>query len=298
MMMRNDGQPAASMINRRKFLRYLYAGVLGVGLPLPLFAGESTYRYKQALRESETSIRDYIYKMRHFDDPHPSDVSLTPDQFDLLKSSLERMLRVQRLVGYGNFHLISFDDAIRMARGYARVGDFSKAEIDFLEQLFYSDASHYGFLGEKPVNRLTENIQRKEVIKIPGSGNYLYKGHSRGVYDTIRKSIGRDVILTSGVRSVMKQFLLFLRKAYRSRGNLSLASRSLAPPGYSYHAIGDFDVGQAGLGALNFTSRFAETDVFHRLQDLGYIRLRYARNNLLGVRFEPWHIRVRSEFRV
>lgn len=144
------------------------------------------------------------------------------------------------------------------------------------------------------MNRLTENIQRKDVVKVPGTGNYLYKGHSREIYNNIRKSIGRDVILTSGIRSVMKQFLLFLRKACRSQGNLSLASRSLAPPGYSYHAIGDFDVGQVGFGALNFTSKFAETKVFHQLQDLGYIQLRYTEDNLLGVRFEPWHIRIQS----
>ena len=246
------------------------------------------------MRKSETNIRDYIYKMRRFDEPHRSDMYLSPAQVLLLKSSLERLLRIQRLVGYGNFHLISFDHAIRMARGYKRVGRFSKAEIEFLEKLFYADASQYGFFGVKPVNRLTEHIKRRDVVKIPGTGNYLYKGQSREVYNNIRKAIGREVILTSGIRSVMKQFLLFLRKAYRSHGNLSLASRSLAPPGYSYHAIGDFDVGQVGFGALNFTNRFASTKVFHQLQDLGYIRLRYTRDNLLGVRFEPWHIRIQS----
>jgi LAS superfamily LD-carboxypeptidase LdcB len=90
----------------------------------------------------------------------------------------------------------------------------------------------------------------------------------------------------------MKQFLLFLNKAYRSRGNLSVASRSLAPPGYSFHGVGDFDVGQVGFGIANFSSRFTTTKVFKRLRDLGYIELRYPKGNLLGVRFEPWHIKV------
>lgn len=281
-------------MKRRTFLRTLSACLFGAGFPLPLIAGESTYLHRRQLRESEANIRDYIYKMRHFDKPHVSDVYLNPDQFYLLKSSLERLLRVQRVVGYGNYHLIGFDDAIRMARGYARVGNFSKEEIEFLEELFYCDASQYGFLGSKPVDRLTESIKRRDVVKISGTGNYLYKGPSREIYENIRHAIGQDVILTSGIRSVMKQFLLFLRKAHRSHGNLSLASRSLAPPGYSFHAIGDFDVGKVGFGALNFTGKFAETDVFHRLQDLGYIQLRYTRDNFLGVRFEPWHIRVDS----
>ena len=107
--------------------------------------------------------------------------------------------------------------------------------------------------------------------------------------------MGRGAILTSGVRSVIKQFLLFLDKAYRCNGNISLASRSLAPPGYSYHGIGDFDVGQVGLGSDNFTERFTTTPIYRRLRDLGYINIRYQRDNLLGVRFEPWHIKVSSK---
>ena len=45
-----------------------------------------------------------------------------------------------------------------------------------------------------------------------------------------------DLVLTTGVRGVVKQFYLFLRKADRANGNLSLASRSLAPPGYSAYS--------------------------------------------------------------
>ncbi len=94
---------------------------------------------------------------------------------------------------------------------------------------------------------------------------------------------------------MIKQFLLFLNKAYNYDGNLSLASRSLAPPGYSYHGIGDFDVGQVGLGADNFTQRFTTTEVYRKLKDLGYIKIRYVEDNMLGVRFEPWHINVGSK---
>jgi LAS superfamily LD-carboxypeptidase LdcB len=90
----------------------------------------------------------------------------------------------------------------------------------------------------------------------------------------------------------MKQFLLFLNKANKNKGNLSMASRSLAPPGYSFHGIGDFDVGKKGYGIHNFTERFTKTNVYKRLTDLGYIKFRYERDNDLGVRFEPWHIEV------
>jgi len=107
--------------------------------------------------------------------------------------------------------------------------------------------------------------------------------------------VGRQVILTSGVRGLIKQFLLFLNKAYKSNGNLSLASRSLAPPGFSFHGIGDFDVGQAGFGVANFTERFTTTEVYRKLRYLDYINLRYTQDNLLGVRFEPWHVKMNSK---
>jgi LAS superfamily LD-carboxypeptidase LdcB len=91
---------------------------------------------------------------------------------------------------------------------------------------------------------------------------------------------------------VVKQMQLFVSKADRADGNLSLASRSLAPPGYSFHGVGDFDVGIKGWGARNFTDDFATTDEFKKLLDLGYIDIRYPADNRLGVRFEPWHIKV------
>jgi D-alanyl-D-alanine carboxypeptidase len=86
-----------------------------------------------------------------------------------------------------------------------------------------------------------------------------------------------------------------LNKARKNNGNLSIASRSLAPPGYSFHGNGDFDVGQVGFGAANFTERFANTEVYKKLNELGYLKLRYPQKNLMGVRFEPWHIKVSTD---
>jgi LAS superfamily LD-carboxypeptidase LdcB len=91
---------------------------------------------------------------------------------------------------------------------------------------------------------------------------------------------------------VVKQLYLFLNKADQVDGNLSLASYSLAPPGHSYHAVGDFDVGKKGFGSKNFSEAFAKTDEFKRLIDLGYLDIRYPQQNPFGVRYEPWHIKV------
>ena len=55
-----------------------------------------------------------------------------------------------------------------------------------------------------------------------------------------------------------------------------------------------FPIVQVGFGKGNFTERFVTTDVCHRLTQLEYIDLRYPRDNLLGVRFDPWHIKVNA----
>jgi hypothetical protein len=92
-------------------------------------------------------------------------------------------------------------------------------------------------------------------------------------------------IPTLGVTAVGKDMA-------RDARYLSMASRSLAPPGYSFHGVGDFDVGKKGYGIYNFTEKFTGTNVYHRLADLGYLKFRYGPDNNLGVRFEPWHIKV------
>jgi hypothetical protein len=32
--------------------------------------------------------------------------------------------------------------------------------------------------------------------------------------------------------------------------------------------------------------------VYKRLSELGYLKLRYPEDNTLGVRYEPWHIKI------
>lgn len=234
----------------------------------------------------------YFRKMASFDDPHPTDVVAPTDDFQLLRTTLVRIKRVQKLVGYGNFNVLNFDGMLRVAKSYASVERFTRQELSYLEKLFYEDASTYGFYGTKVLRNLTDHVDRKKTVYVRGSGQRIFKGRALERYKDLRAAIGPNMVLTSGVRSVVKQLYLFMRKAERSDGNLSLASRSLAPPGYSFHAIGDFDVGQRGLGGANFTNAFAKTDVYHRLVELGYVKIRYPQRNLLGVRFEPWHIRV------
>ena len=201
--------------------------------------------------------QEYFQKLTRFNRPHPSDIHLSLSERTLLHSVVGRLGRLQVIVGHGNFQILGFDHALRVARRYSRVGRFPRREIDFLERIFYEEAT--------------------------------------SEYREIQYVIGDQLLLTSGVRGIIKQTHLFLAKVAQTRGNLSMAFRSLAPPGYSYHAIGDFDVGEQGLGGRNFTSEFAKTEVFKQLAAFGYIEIRYPKNNLFGVRFEPWHIKIASK---
>ena len=241
---------------------------------------------------NEEQLARYYDKMENFENIHQEDVFIQANQKPLLVSSFQRIDRVQSLVGHGNFNVLGFDSMLKYARSHSAVGAFTTQELDFLESLFFDDVERYGFFGEKVIDSLTAVVNERDRVKVNHTGHFLFRGESQNVYEKIRKDVGDTVILTSGIRSIVKQTHLFLAKTIQSEGNLSLASRSLAPPGHSFHGIGDFDVGKVGFGVKNFTSDFADTDEYRRLVDLGYLDMRYPEQNLLGVRFEPWHIQV------
>ena len=295
MMNKTNKKPSPAVkqmaMHRRTFLKQA-AFFLAITSVPPVFASEPARIVQDHTRRFDAHVKDRLQKNRLFDKTYDDDIFLDQDLFPLLAVSLGRLKKMQNVVGYANFSLLNFDDALKFGRSYSSIGAFSKKEIDFLEMIFYSQVHNYGFMGEKPIKSMTGKIIKNKVTKIPHTGNYLYRGKPMQVYQAIKKQVGNDVILTSGVRSVMKQFLLFLNKAAASHGNLSMASRSLAPPGYSFHGVGDFDVGKKGYGIHNFTERFTQTEVYKKLTNLGYLKFRYDRNNDLGVRFEPWHIEV------
>lgn len=278
-------------VKRREVLKLLGLSIMGGSLPARSFA--STFqKFSAPVGGHEDNIKDYLLKMKHFDSPYKDDVIIGRDRYPVFTSTVNKLRRLEKFVGHGRYQVLDFDLALKYGKNYPSIGEFTPEEKGFMEEVFYRDASEYGFYGERTLPDLTDKINDRDVVYVPGQGQHLFKGHSYEKFKHIRSEVGSSVTLTSGVRGVMKQFLLFLNKADRSEGNLSLASRSLAPPGYSFHAKGDFDVGQSGYGALNFTDKFVRSDVYHTLCDLGYLKLRYELNNQLGVRFEPWHIRL------
>jgi hypothetical protein len=235
---------------------------------------------------------DRLHKIRDFDRTYDDDYLLGESRLQLLRTTAARLERAVQVIGHGHFNLVSFDDLLRYAERYEQIGVFTPAELEFLEEIFYTDAELYGFFGRKVLHEMTARFAERDVERIASTGHYLLHGEPLERYERIRKDLGPNVFLTSGVRGVVKQFQLFLSKAVTTGGNLSQASRSLAPPGYSYHAVGDFDIGRVGFGLKNFTADFAETPEYRKLIDLGYVDIRYTETNHFGVRHEPWHIKI------
>jgi len=280
-------------MKRRHVLKTLGLGCIGLGIA-PEILAKTVNGYFAGTEYPDAELKDYLQKIQNFNHPHANDVLIDDNLYQTFESTVMRLRRLQKLVGHGNYNILNFSDGLALARNYSRIGEFSKQELSFMELTFYADGQRYGFLGQKPLKEITDQVKKKDVVKVPYSGNYLYKDRSVEVFADIKRELEDQVVLTSGIRGVMKQFLLFLNKVHSSDGNLSLASRSLAPPGYSFHGNGDFDVGQKGYGKLNFTGSFTETEVYKRLSEQGYLQLRYPADNRLGVRYEPWHIKINA----
>jgi zinc D-Ala-D-Ala carboxypeptidase len=218
-------------------------------------------------------------------------INLHIDDLQTLNILDHRLKRLRRYVGYANFNIISFDQAIYYARNYSAIGEFTQNEIALVEKLFYAEPTQFGFYGNKTVQNITQTISQKDIYKVPHSGHFVFKGKPLEDYNRICKDVD-NIVLTSGIRNVVKQLSLYISKLKSLNGDLSQASSIIAPPAYTYHAISDFDIGKKGWGDKNFTADFAKTKEFEKMIKLNYISIRYTPNNKDGVRFEPWHVKV------
>ncbi len=223
---------------------------------------------------------------------NPKDIYLSYSEYQILNNLNSRLKRLRKFVGFANFNLVSYSEALYYGRNYSAVGSFTNDELSLIDKLFYESTEQYGFFGQKTCFNIENKISKKTVVKIPRTGHYLFKGKALEDYTKLRKDVGSTLVLTSGVRNVFKQLSLYCNKLYRNGGNITRATLDIAPPAYSYHTISDFDVGRKGWGYKNFTSDFALTFEFEKMKKLDYISMRYNKNNNDGVRFEPWHVEV------
>ncbi len=239
-----------------------------------------------------SGVHDPLAKVINFDQNFPDDVYASFDDQKMIQALVTKFRVVQRYVGSGHFNLLGVEEFFEATEKAGRIEAITSAEKKFMETLFFREAKLLGFQGARVFKALTDGINKRDAYKVPDTGHYLHRGASLETYLRIKKDVGRSLILTSGVRALAKQFHLFLEKTIIANGNYSRASRSLAPPGYSFHGLHDFDVGKIGFGPANFTDEFASTSEFQELTRLGYVNIRYKERNELGVRFEPWHIQV------
>lgn len=281
-------------MQRREFLFLSQAGLILSAVPTAARAFD--FLQHQDSEEAMRVLQDEFCADALVDasilEPREDDIIATPQEYQILVKLHKHLSRVQKTIGYGHFNTLNFDDMVKTGRWYSKVGGFTRAELDYFEQVFYESAQTYGFYGQKVIADMTNVISKREIKKVPHTGHYLFQGDSWDMYYKIKKEMDNKIILTSGVRNIVKQMYLFLNKTVRTKGNISIASRSLAPAGYSYHGISDFDIGKVGFGRRNFTSAFAKTEEFKKLTKLGYLKIRYPKNNPFGVRYEPWHVKV------
>jgi D-alanyl-D-alanine carboxypeptidase len=137
-------------MRRRDFLKAISATViLGTVEPFSFVSANQLLQQSQRLSRSDFdgSIKDYLHKMENFDQSNPGDIYLEKELLPVLHTCVSRLKRLQHTVGHGNFHLLSFDDGLSIARNYSKVGSFSREELDFLEMSFYADSEKYGFWG-------------------------------------------------------------------------------------------------------------------------------------------------------
>lgn len=276
-------------MNRRDFFKFSTSSVIAGSAPMLMAMPETNMDLyiQDQLSLDRNQCKDFAKEFLH-----KNPIIAARDEKLLLQSISLKLKQSQKFVGYGNFNLLNFDELLQISRNNPRIGAFSKGELDYIEKIFYTEASDYGFYGKKVTYSLSDKIKKSTTEKIPRTGHYLYKGEPQELYARLRREVGPSIVLTSGVRSVVKQLDLFIYKAHKTQGDFSQAAHSLAPPGYSFHGVSDFDVGKVGFGYKNFTSSFADTQEYKSLQKLGYISIRYPQKNPFGVRFEPWHIKV------
>jgi hypothetical protein len=117
-------------MHRRKFLKLAAVSMV---LPVPDVLGFAPGFEKRdssqggADRGAKNSlapdhgVKDRLIKSRFFNHTFKDDILLSPNDFTLLNTSLARLTRIQKVIGYGNFSLLNFDDAVVYARSYSRI---------------------------------------------------------------------------------------------------------------------------------------------------------------------------------
>ena len=157
-------------MKRRHVLKTLGLGCIGFGIA-PKISAKTIKSYFAGTEYPDDELKDYLHKIQNFNHPHADDVLIDDNLYVTFESAVMRLRRLQKLAGHGNYNILNFTDGLALARNYSRIGEFTKQELGFMELTFYADGQRYGFLGQKPLEEITDQVKKKDVLKIPHSGN-------------------------------------------------------------------------------------------------------------------------------
>lgn len=93
------------------------------------------------------------------------DIYLSYQEYITLKDLNSRLLRLRRYIGFANFNVVSYNEALYYGRNYSKIGSFTKAEISLVDKLFSEDPNRYGFYGAKTCTDINNKISKKILLK-------------------------------------------------------------------------------------------------------------------------------------
>ena len=239
----------------------------------------------------DESIKDYLFRIRNPDMRHAGDVVADAKTRATLASVNQRLTTVRDVVGFGNFNVLSFDEMLEFGRRYSQIGEFTRSELDLLESLFTRMLRDTVSLARNLSARSPSGSTCAMSSRFRITGHYVFSGKSLALYEKVLKQVGGNLTLTSGCAASSSR--CSSSSPGRRRRRQPLAGIALiGATGVLISRRRRFRRGYQGWGERNFTDDFASTDEFRSLLDLGYIDIRYPKDNRKGVRFEPWHIKV------
>lgn len=104
-------------MRRREFLKVMALSIIA-GLMAPkAFAQMMVGMIHSTYPENpDDYIKDYLYKMKHFDIPHKDDILVKRAEYRVFESIVMRLRKLEWFIGHGSFQLMGFEDALKIAR--------------------------------------------------------------------------------------------------------------------------------------------------------------------------------------
>ncbi len=118
-------------MERRAFLSLLGTATVASASPAILPMEELSYLTCVAFRN------DYLSQKK--------EIILTSKELKPISNLSHKLEMTRKTVGFGRFNLLSIDEMLYVGRNYSKVGEFTRAEMELLESLFYEKASQYDF---------------------------------------------------------------------------------------------------------------------------------------------------------